>query len=93
MTKVMMNIKEDGDVFFDCINHAGDHDVCTGVTMLCNVLVVATERAKFSPAAYDDGHVRITIDDPPKWLRETFMTVLDVFMDMANKFPEYVKIY
>jgi len=93
MTKVIMDIHEDGSIFFDCENHSDDYDVCTIVSTLCNVLVVASNRANFEPTEYKPGHVRIYIPKAEYPLIETFRAVEDTLKEVQKQNPKYVKIY
>ena len=80
MTKVMMHINKSGDIMFDCVNHADDHDVCTF-------------RAGFEPTEYNPGHVRIDIFDADYPTLEVFRAVMGVIKQAANQQPEFIKIY
>lgn len=93
MTKIIFNVKENGEIFFDCENHSGDHDVCTIVSTLCNVLVRATEKADLVVDEYESGHVRIYIPQTKSCLREQFLTILDIFEELQTENPKYIKIY
>lgn len=92
MTKVMMNFDEMSGIFFDCINHADDHDACTIVSTLCNVLVEACFRAGHEPTTYNPGHVRIDMPSTPETL-EVFRTVQFVMTQAAEEHPDFIKIY
>ena len=93
MTKVMMNINKSGDIMFDCQNHADDHDVCTIMSTLCNVLVEATFNAGKEPTTYNPGHVRIDIYDADYSTLETFRAVMGVIKQAAAQHSEFIKIY
>lgn len=93
MTKVMMNINKSGDIMFDCQNHADDHDVCTIMSTLSNVLVEATFMAGKEPTTYNPGHVRIDIYDADFSTLEIFRAVMGVIKQAAKQHPEFIKIY
>lgn len=94
MTKVMIEVdKRDGTVFFDCMNHAGFTDVCIMCSTLCNVLIVACERANVKKIVTADAHVQLSIDNASESLIELFESVKEVFQEIAYQFPEHVKIY
>lgn len=93
MTKVMLNINKAGDIMFDCENHAGDHDACTIMATLCNVLVEATFMAGREPTIYNKGHVRIDIYDADLPTLEVFRAVSGVIKQAAAQQPEFIKIY
>jgi hypothetical protein len=93
MTKIIMNIDKDSNIMFDCQNHADDHDVCTIISTLCNVLVEATFRADYEPTIYNPGHVRIDIPKAQDDTLEIFETVMGVIKQAARQHPEFIKIY
>lgn len=94
MTKILLDINDYG-LMFDCINHADDHDVCTIVSTLCNVLVKACTRFdnEFEPTIYQKGHVRIDLKMTDSTLIEIFNTVLSLLKEVQRQHPEYVKVY
>lgn len=88
-----MDISKNGLIMYDCINHAGDHDVCTIVSTLTNVLVEATFAIGYEPTTYDEGHVRLDIPDADFVTMELFRIVLKQLKEVANQHPDYLKIY
>lgn len=92
MTKVMMNIDELNGIFFDCINHAEDHDACTIMSTLCNILVETCFRADCEPTIYNKGHVRIDMPYSDS-AKEIFQTVEAVMRQAASQHPDHIKIY
>ena len=93
MTMVMMHLNKAGDIMFDCDNHADDHDACTIMSTLCNVLVEATFMAGKEPTTYNPGHVRIDIFDADYPTLEVFRAVMGVIKQAAKQHPEFIKIY
>ena len=93
MTKVMMNIDSQGNIMFDCQNHADNYNVCTIVSTLCNVLVEAAFRADHEPTEYNPGHVRIDISKAQSDTLEIFETVMAVMRQAADQHPDHIKIY
>ena len=93
MTKVIMSINKSGDIMYDCMNHADDHDACTIMSTLSNVLVEATIMAGKEPTIYNKGHVRIDIPDANYPTLETFRAVMGVIKQAAAQQPEFIKIY
>ena len=93
MTKAVFNYEKNGDIMFDCINHADDHDACTIASTLCNVLVMAADRAGRDPTIYNKGHVRIDLYNAPYPTVEVFKTVEDVLKVAAKQNPDYIKVY
>lgn len=94
MTKVMMDINPLlRTIMFDCQSHADDHDACTIISALTNVLVEASMRAKASPTAYGKGHVRLDISGADDKTIYLFETVLEVMKQAADQQPDYIRIY
>lgn len=94
-TKVLFTYNKDGSLLFDCYNHAGDHDVCTIVSTLCNVLVEACVRfdLNFEPTIYNKGHVRIDLSMTNDEIREIFHVVEGVMHQAMHQHPEHIYIY
>ena len=92
MTKVMMSIDDIAGIFFDCQNHAEDHDACTIMSTLCNVLVEECFRQDRDPTIYNPGHVRIDMPYSDK-AYEVFAAVEAVMHQAARQNPEHIKIY
>jgi hypothetical protein len=93
MTKVMMDIDKLNNIMFDCQNHAEDHDACTIMSTLCNVLVESCFRIGEEPTIYNKGHVRIDISLAQDDTVEVFETVMAVMKQAAKQHPEFIKIY
>lgn len=92
MTKVMMNIDEISGMYFECINHADDHDACTIASTLSNVIVEQCFIEGHEPTIYNKGHARV---DMPysKDAYTVFRAVEGVFHQAASQLPENIKIY
>lgn len=94
MTKVIMDADHlSRTIMFDCQNHADDHDACTIMSALVNVLVEAAMRAKTSPTAYGKGHVRLDIEGADDNTLYVFDTVFEVMKQAADQHSDYIKIY
>lgn len=93
MTKVIMIIDEHSNIMFDCMNHADDHDVCTIVSTLCNVLVEECFTLGKEPTTYHEGHVRIDLSEAPYPAIEVFRAVGKQLERVEHKYPDYVRIY
>ena len=94
MTKAIMDADPlSRDIMFDCTNHAGDHDACTIMATLCNVLVEATFRMDSEPTIYEPGHVRIDISGADDETLYLFDTVWSVMKQAAKQQSDYIKIY
>lgn len=92
MTKVMMSIDNANGIFFDCINHAEDHDACTIVSALCNVLVAECFRQNKEPTIYNKGHVRIDMPYSDAAF-EVFAAVEEAMRQASMQNPEHIRIY
>lgn len=93
MTKVMLRTYENGALFYDCLNHAGDDDACTIMSTLSNVLVEACFRSGHDPTIYNKGHVRIDISKGEYPCIEVFRCVNHVIEQVAKQYPDNVKVY
>lgn len=94
MTKAIMDADSlSRNIMFDCQNHAGDHDACTIMATLCNVLVEASFRSGIAPTTYKPGHVRIDISGADDKTLAIFDTVYAVMKQAADQQPDYIKIY
>lgn len=84
MTTVQCSV-ENNSIYFECVEHSGDHDTCTICSTLCNVLVCAVQSNGIEPEVYESGHVVIYIR--PRVLSEVvFAQVKTVFMAVMNTF-------
>lgn len=92
MTKVIFNIKPDM-AYFDCLQHSEDHDVCTIVSTLCNVLVAECMRSGVAPKVYAPGHVCISAEKVDAKCIEVFEAVHTVFAQVEEQHSENVKLY
>lgn len=94
MTKVMSKIDEKNkSIFFDCMNHAGNREVCIMCSTLCCVLQAACERANVGNVMESDAHIQFSIDNADGTLMEVFASVMEVFKGVQEQFPDYCKVY
>lgn len=93
MTKAIMSIDSENNIMFDCMNHAGDPEICRAVSALCGVLAIAADRIGHEPTHYKDGHVRIDLFNVSDEMRHEFEDVYEVLRQLAQQFPENVRIY
>lgn len=93
MTKTIFNYSSNGDIMFDCINHAEDHDACTIMSTLSNVLVEACIRAGSEPTIYNKGHVRIDLYKADSPTIETFKIVESVMRQAGEQHPDHIRVY
>lgn len=84
MTTVQCSI-EQNTIFFECVEHSGDHDTCTICSTLCNVLVCAVQANGIEPEVYESGHVVIHVK-PYRLSKVVFDQVKTVFMAVMNTF-------
>jgi hypothetical protein len=92
MTKVMMNIDEISRMYYECINHAGDHDACTIASTLSNVICEVCFNEGHEPTIYNSGHVRVDIPFSQN-AYAVFRAVEGVMRQAARQQPEHIKIY
>lgn len=93
MTKAILTIDESSNLMFDCIQHADDHDACTIMSALCNVLVVRCFDVDREPTVYNKGHVRIDIANADKETITVFQTVYKAMQQAGKLSPGFIRIY
>lgn len=94
MTKAIMDADPlQRTIMFDCTNHADDHDACTIMSTLCNVLVEATFMIGGEPTIYDKGHVRIDISNADDATLHLFGAVWNVMGQASNQMQDYIRLY
>lgn len=94
MTKVMINVPEDGgDLFFEVDNHAGDIGVCAMASALANVMAIRAWKKGYDVEKYESGHVKIVIPIPDITTCHVAEAVQDAYMALADSFPDHVKVY
>ncbi len=94
MTKLIMDVRDDDSaLYFECIMHVGDHDICTMVSTLCNVLVLRCDQRDYDVDIYNEGHVRINIERADAGTCAVARALLDSFMYLEEMYPDYVKVY
>lgn len=92
MTKVMINIDDISGMYYEAMTHADDHDACTIVSTLSNVIVEQCFIEGHEPTIYNKGHVRV---DMPysKDAYTVFRAVEGVMQQAARQHPDHIKIY
>lgn len=93
MTKAILTIDESSNLMFDCIHHADDHDSCTIMSTLCNVLVQRVLDMGDEPTVYNKGHVRIDISNADQETMTVFRTVYKQMEQAAKQAPDFIRIY
>lgn len=94
MTKLIMDIAEDdSSLYFECIMHAGDHDVCRSISTACNILILRCDKKEYDVDVYEPGHVRINIEQADPSTCAVARALLDLFLYLEEENPDYVKVY
>ena len=94
MTKEKMYIDTEAkEIYFDCIDHADNKDVCIMCSTLSNVLICACRRANIEPTKDEDGHLTISVPKATDTLISVFKAVQDVFDEVEYQFPFQLKVY
>lgn len=73
-------------------SHSHDHDVCTILSTLVNVLISACIRAGIQPKEYRPGLVFIEANNVSPYCMEVFETIYPVLLQVAEDNPDYVKL-
>lgn len=92
MTKLVINLKGNS-AYVDCLKHSDNHDVCTIVSSLMNVLVTECIREGVRPKIYEPGHVLIDAEFDSDRPLEVFKAVSETFKQVEAQHKEYLKIY
>ena len=93
MTKILLIINaEEGIIHFECLDHSEDHDTCTIVSTLCNVLFAECERIGVAPKL-NGPSVKINITDPGSETIEVFQVVQKVLEECYKQNKRYMKLY
>lgn len=92
MTKIIYR-NTDHNIYFDCVNHADDHDVCTIVSTLVNVLVAECLKSEIAIKTYEPGHVTISAENANEFVSNAFETVNLLLSQVAEEYKSYVKLY
>jgi len=90
MTTAHLSIDKQSNISFDCVNHAGDWDVCTMITAYCNVLVAECLRHDVYPTVYEAGHIHIDFEYASDSTKEVFLSVWDAIKATAEEYPEHI---
>lgn len=93
MTRVIFHVGG-GSAYIDINMHSGDHDVCTMISTIANVIICGTEeRGNIVTKVYEPGHVRMCgehIDTHDMHILEAARTALECIED---EHPEHIRIY
>lgn len=89
MTKILISIYRTS-CYYEAQGHAGDHDVCTIISTLEGVLTTTQK-----PRVYDQetGHCQIVIDEATDEQKHIFKAVRDVMQQVAEQYPDCIKMY
>lgn len=95
MTNIVLHTDEGMNVHFECSNHSESQVVCSSVSALANVLLVAGNIAGHGPMVYDKEAGKIVLNIPKasaKTLR-VVQCVEECFIQLAEQYPEYIRVY
>ena len=95
MTNIILDMDDVGRIKFECKNHSDSRVVCTAVSTLTNVLLVAAEREGVYPDVYDKkaGYISITIPNPKPKMLYLARCIGTCFEALEEQYPEYVKTF
>lgn len=95
MTNVILDLKDDGALHFECRNHSDSRIVCTAVSTLTNVLLVAAEREGIEPTVRDKeaGYIAIDIPYPKPGTVYVARCIGECFEALEEQYPEFVKTF
>lgn len=94
MTKVLIRVEEDDSrLYFECVEHSGDRDMCMRVSALCNVLVLRCRKRGYDVDVYEPGRVRIEISRADPATCAVVRALSDVFCALEEEYPDKVKVY
>lgn len=91
MTNVIASI-EPRSIYFEIHNHAGDHDVCTAISALTNVLVIECMHQGIDVKEYESGSVVIDINHPSKAMTAVALAVYRAMQILAEENHKFLKI-
>jgi uncharacterized protein YsxB (DUF464 family) len=93
MTEVRLEItREDGPLWFDCIGHAGDREVCGMISTLLNFLVVYMAGEGKCPSIYEPGHLQFEEYMSNKRINDVFKAVVTTLSELSVHYPDNLKI-
>lgn len=94
MTKVICSTtRYDGPVYFECVGHAENKEVCAECSTLCSMLVRYIDKKGHAPEVCEDGHVKIGLNRSNMELHAVFEAAMLEFSALAERFPDHIKVY
>jgi len=91
MTRVTITIDK-GICYLDCIEHSEDHDVCTIVSSVLNVILMSYPD-DYEPEIYEPGHVRIMDNNASEETKAVFKAAKRTLQALAMQEPKYIKVF
>lgn len=93
MTKVQLSItREDGPLWFDCIGHAGDREVCGMISTLLNFLVLYMQDRGVTPTIYEKGHLQFDMYMSNVHVNRVFRNVKKTMEALELQYPDNIKV-
>ena len=94
MTTIRLDItREDGPLWFDCREHAGDREVCGMISTLLNFLVIYMSGEGVVPTVYEKGHLQFDLYVSNRNINKVFRAVETTLKSLETHYPEHIKVY
>lgn len=94
MTTVRLDItREDGPLWFDVKDHAGDREVCGMISSVLNFLVIYMSELGETPKIYDKGHLQFDLYTTNTHINRVFRAVETTLKSLEIHYPEHIKVY
>lgn len=77
--------------FLNVEGHAGDHDVCTIISTITNMVAAALPEG-VEPDIYEDGHVMIKRDAAERRVIAVTEVAETMFKELEAEYPEHIKV-
>lgn len=77
--------------FMDVKGHAGDHDVCTAISTITNMVVAALPEG-VEPDIYEEGHVMVKRDVAERRVIEVTAVAEKMFKELEEQHPGCLKV-
>lgn len=93
MTKILLIVNEElANIYCEVLDHSEDHDTCTIVSTLTNVMIAEAMRAGVEPRL-NGPSVKIIIDDADEKTLEVFQVVKQVLKEAEKQNKRHMKMY
>lgn len=94
MTTVRLDItREDGPLWFDAQDHAGDREVCGMISTVLNFLVIYMSELGETPKIYDKGHLQFDLYVSNTHINRVFRAVETTLKQLETYYPDHIKVY